>query len=165
MLENQKFQSAQVIGQGEPLTLDNLSPPRPSRWVVRLKAQVVAAVSGGLLTADEACRRYSLNLEEFTSWWRALDQSGIPGLRVTRPQEYRHLYDRGRPTQTQRFWSDRDYYRQRWHAERALAKAASQSNVAAIHEELAQRYQALVHPARATACSAEGNHPGGGEAQ
>jgi hypothetical protein len=80
MLENQKFRPAQVIGPlGEPLTLDSLPPPSTTRWVVRRKAEVVAAVAGGLLTVDEACQRYTLSLEEFTGWQRAVDRSGMPG--------------------------------------------------------------------------------------
>ena len=55
MIENQKFKPAQVIGPlGEPLTLDSLPPPSTTRWVVRRKAEVVAAVNGGLLTIDDA---------------------------------------------------------------------------------------------------------------
>ena len=81
MLENQKIRPAQVIGPlGEPLTLDSLPPASTTRWVVRRKAEVVAAVAGGLLTVDEACQRYTLSLEEFTSWQRAVDRSGMPGL-------------------------------------------------------------------------------------
>jgi Protein of unknown function (DUF1153) len=95
MLENQNFRPAQVIGPlGEPLTLDSLPPPQTTRWVVRRKAEVVAAVSGGLLTVDEACQRYSLSLEEFTGWQRAVDRSGMPGLRVTRIKHYRDVYER-----------------------------------------------------------------------
>src|SRR3954454_20995639 len=95
MLENQKIRLAQVIGPlGEPLTLDSLPPAETTRWVVRRKAEVVAAVSGGLLTVDEACNRYSLSLEEFTSWQRAVDRSGMPGLRVTRIKQYRDQYER-----------------------------------------------------------------------
>jgi hypothetical protein len=86
---------AQVIGPlGEPLTLDSLPPPSTTRWVVRRKAEVVAAVNGGLLTVDEACARYTLSLEEFASWQRAVDRSGMPGLRVTRIQHYKSLYER-----------------------------------------------------------------------
>ena len=56
MLENQKIRPAQVIGPlGEPLTLASLPPQGTTRWVVRRKAEVVAAVSGGLLSVDEAC--------------------------------------------------------------------------------------------------------------
>jgi hypothetical protein len=95
MLENQKIRPAQVIGPlGEPLTLASLPSPDTTRWVVRRKAEVVAAVSGGLLTVDEACHRYSLTLEEFTSWQRAVDRSGMPGLRVTRIKHYRNVYER-----------------------------------------------------------------------
>ena len=95
MIENQKIRPAQVVGPlGEPLTLESLPAPGTTRWVVRRKAEVVAAVNGGLLTVDEACARYSLTLEEFASWQRAVDRSGMPGLRVTRIQHYKLLYER-----------------------------------------------------------------------
>ena len=95
MMENQKFRPASVIGPlGEPLTLDTLPPSDTRRWVVRRKAEVVAAVNGGLLTVDEVCERYRLTLEEFAGWQRAVDRSGMPGLRVTRIQHYRSLYER-----------------------------------------------------------------------
>ena len=65
MLENQKFRPAQVIGPlGEPLTI------------------------------DEVCERYGLTVEEFAGWQRAIDRSGMPGLRVTRIQHYKSLYER-----------------------------------------------------------------------
>src|SRR5688500_17363246 len=95
MLENQKFRPAHVIGpRGEPLTLDSLPPAGTTRWVAPRQAEVGAAVSGGLLTVDEACERYSLSLEEFTGWQRAVDRSGMPGLRVTRIKHYRDVYER-----------------------------------------------------------------------
>ena len=95
MLENQKIRPAQVIGPlGEPLTIASLPPPETTRWVVRRKAEVVAAVNGGLLSVNDVCERYSLTLEEFASWQRAIDRSGMPGLRVTRIQHYRDLYER-----------------------------------------------------------------------
>ena len=94
-IETRHPRPAQVIGPlGEPLTLDSLPPPSTSRWVVRRKAEVVAAVNGGLLSVDEACERYGLSLEEFASWQRAVDRSGMPGLRVTRIQHYKSLYER-----------------------------------------------------------------------
>ena len=95
MIENQKIRPARVIGPlGEPLTLESLPKPGTTRWVVRRKAEVVAAVAGGLLTVDEACERYGLTVEEFAGWQRAIDRSGMPGLRVTRIQHYRSLYER-----------------------------------------------------------------------
>lgn len=93
MLENQDIRPATVIGPlGEPLTLNSLPSADTTRWVVRRKAEVVAAVRGGLLTLDEACERYSLSVEEFASWQSAVERSGIPGLRVTRLRYYRDLY-------------------------------------------------------------------------
>ncbi|HET9641071.1 MAG TPA: DUF1153 domain-containing protein [Allosphingosinicella sp.] len=94
-METRAPRPVQVIGPlGEPLTLDSLPPPSTTRWVVRRKAEVVAAVNGGLLSVDEACQRYTLSLEEFASWQRAVDRSGMPGLRVTRIQHYKSLYER-----------------------------------------------------------------------
>ena len=95
MIENQDIRPAQVIGPlGEPLTIDDLPKPSTKRWVMRRKAEVVAAVNGGLLTIDEVLERYSLTLEEFASWQRAMDRSGMKGLRVTRIQKYREGYER-----------------------------------------------------------------------
>ncbi len=96
MIKNNRNKPPKVIGPlGETLALDNLPPPSLNRWVIRRKAEVVAAVNGGLLTIDEACVRYGLTLEEFASWQRAVDRSGMQGLRVTRIQHYRNLYERG----------------------------------------------------------------------
>ena len=95
MIENQKIRPAKVIGPlGEPLTVDDLPPPSTKRWVVRRKAEVVAAVNGGLLSIDDVLERYGLTLEEFASWQRSVDRSGMQGLRVTRIQHYRDLYER-----------------------------------------------------------------------
>lgn len=95
MIENQDIRPAQVIGPlGEPLALTDLPPPSTRRWVVRRKAEVVAAVNGGLLSIDDVLERYGLTLEEFASWQRAVDRSGMQGLRVTRIQHYRELYER-----------------------------------------------------------------------
>jgi hypothetical protein len=74
MREYQTIGPAKVIGPlGEALTLDMLPPASPSRWTVRRKAEVVAAVSGGLLSFDDACKRYSLSVYEFTTWQRAVE--------------------------------------------------------------------------------------------
>ncbi|MDQ0838415.1 CtrA inhibitor SciP [Sphingomonas faeni] len=95
MIESQKTHPGKVIGPlGEQLTLDSLPPPSTTRWVVRRKAEVVAAVNGGLLSVDDVCARYGLTVEEFASWQRAIDRSGMPGLRVTRIQHYKSLYER-----------------------------------------------------------------------
>lgn len=80
----------QVIGPaGQPLTRGDLPPAGTRRWVIRRKAEVVAGVRGGLLTLEEACERYTLSVEEFLSWQRAIDRYGLLGLRTTRIQSYR----------------------------------------------------------------------------
>ena len=84
MIENQKIRPAKVIGPlGEPLTIESLPPPETTRWVVRRKAEVVAAVNGGLLSVDEVCERYRLTVEEFAGWQRAIDRSGMPSSRLS----------------------------------------------------------------------------------
>jgi len=82
--------TAQVYGPtGRPLTLADLPSANTHRWVIRRKAEVVAAVQGGLLTLEDACKRYSLSVEEFLSWQQAINENGLPGLRATRVQKYR----------------------------------------------------------------------------
>jgi hypothetical protein len=79
-----------VLGpDGSPLTIADLPPRETKRWVIRRKAEVVAAVRGGLISLDEACKRYTLSVEEFMSWQRAIDRHGLAGLRTTRVQHYR----------------------------------------------------------------------------
>jgi len=78
-----------LVEIGAGITLDRLPPPETKRWVIRRKAEVIAAVRAGVLTLEEACQRYSLSIEEFLSWQRLVDSHGLPGLRVTRLQDYR----------------------------------------------------------------------------
>jgi hypothetical protein len=93
MLQPQRLNSKgekYVIGPtGAPLTLSDLPPGDTERWVIRRKAEVVAAVRGGLLSLDEACERYRLTNEEFLGWQKSIDQHGLAGLRTTRIQQYR----------------------------------------------------------------------------
>ena len=88
-----------VIGpDGSPLTIADLPPQGTKRWVPYRKAEVVAAVRGGLLSLQEACSRYSLTVDEFRSWQDSIDQHGLGGLRTTRIQRYR-------PGHRRRAWS------------------------------------------------------------
>ena len=91
MGDDRRGRASYVIGpDGSPLTMADLPPPNTKRWVIRRKAEVVAAVRGGLLSLDEACRRYTLTVEEFLAWQRAIDRFGLAGLRATRVQQYRN---------------------------------------------------------------------------
>jgi hypothetical protein len=79
-----------VIGpDGSPLTIVDLPKPGTTRWVIRRKAEVIAAVRGGLLTLEEACGRYMLTVDEFLSWQHMIDLYGLAGLRTTKVQKYR----------------------------------------------------------------------------
>ncbi|HWV59366.1 MAG TPA: DUF1153 domain-containing protein [Sphingopyxis sp.] len=78
-----------VMGPLGPLTIDDLPSSGTIYWVGRRKAEVLAAIDGGLLSLEEACDRYRLSNEEIGSWRRSLDRSGLPGLRITKLQRYR----------------------------------------------------------------------------
>ncbi|MFC3694701.1 DUF1153 domain-containing protein [Chenggangzhangella methanolivorans] len=90
MSEMPRGRTKYVIGpDGSPLTIADLPPCDTKRWVIRRKAEVVAAVRGGLLSLEEACQRYTLTVEEFLSWQASIDRHGLAGLRTTRIQQYR----------------------------------------------------------------------------
>lgn len=90
MIEYTNSRPLRIIGpNSEILTRETMPPPGTTRWVASRKAQVVAAVESGLMTLDEVMHRYSLSLEEFYSWQRAMDRAGVPGLRVSWSQQDR----------------------------------------------------------------------------
>ncbi len=92
IMTDQKMRSRvrYVLGpDGSPLTIADLPPRNTKRWVIRRKAEVVAAVRGGLLSLEEACDRYRLTIDEFLSWQHSIEKHGLPGLRATRVQDYR----------------------------------------------------------------------------
>jgi len=90
MADKLKTRAKYVVGpDGSPLSIADLPPRDTRRWVIRRKAQVVAAVSGGLISLEEACQRYKLTLEEFLSWQSSINTHGLAGLRTTRIQQYR----------------------------------------------------------------------------
>ena len=79
-----------VIGpEGRPLTRDDLPPADTKRWIAWRKAEVVAAVRGGLISRRDACDRYRLSPEELRAWERVIGRHGLLGLRATWLQEYR----------------------------------------------------------------------------
>lgn len=160
MLENQKIVAATVVGPlGEPLSLETLPPSTTKRWVVRRKAEVIFAVNGGLLTLNQACDRYSISPEEFSSWQRAVERSGMPGLRVTRLKQYRDQHAREERYRSELVANipaygakrevaispicDSTYYAARAEAERELERQSPQRVIAAIHAQLASRYEQL----------------------
>jgi len=88
MVEPLQTRPKYVVGpDGAPLTIADLPPPDLGRWVIRRKAEVVAAVRG--VSLEEACSRYRLTVDEFLSWQHSVDRHGLAGLRITRTQQYR----------------------------------------------------------------------------
>jgi hypothetical protein len=68
---------------------DELPPAGIRRWVIRRKAQVVAAVESGRMSLDEVVSTYAISIEEFQVWQKMIERHGIYGLRSTRSQIYR----------------------------------------------------------------------------
>ena len=59
----------------------------------RRKARVVAAVEGGLITAEEAFARYAISEEEYECWKAAMSRFGMRGLCVTKINKVRSTVD------------------------------------------------------------------------
>ncbi len=80
---------AVTLPDGSVMTRADLPPSDTCRWVASRKAAVVKAVHGGLITEDEARKRYALSKEEFESWVNAVAYHGEVALKTTRLQEFR----------------------------------------------------------------------------
>ena len=78
-----------TLPDGSILTIADL-PPTDTRWVASRKNIVVQAVLHGLITRDEALRRYSLSEEEFDGWLDAVIRHGRAALKITSLQKYRN---------------------------------------------------------------------------
>lgn len=72
---------------------DGLPPLDTTRWVARRKAAVLAAITAGTLKRADACARYRISEAELRLWERAVKYAGVPGLRVTRVQIYRPVFE------------------------------------------------------------------------
>jgi len=78
-----------VMDTAPDSTIADLPPPDTERWVIQRKAAVVEAVRKGVISLEEACRRYSISTEEFLNWQRLVEMHGVAGLRVTQAKKYR----------------------------------------------------------------------------
>lgn len=79
-----------VIGPtAQYLTLSDLPDPKTKRWVPRRKAEVIHAIRGGLLSKQDAMKKYNLTNAELTEWESHYGSYGMSGLRVTHIQDYR----------------------------------------------------------------------------
>ena len=89
LMYNDNIEATVMGPNGKWLSLADLPAPDTKRWVPRRKAEVVAAVRGGLLSLEDACERYALTVEEFLSWQRNVERYGLHGLRATQQFEHR----------------------------------------------------------------------------
>ncbi len=55
----------------------------------------MAAIAAGVLSRAEACARYRISEAELRLGERAIACAGVPGLRVTRVQIYRPVFEAG----------------------------------------------------------------------
>ncbi|MBU2957453.1 DUF1153 domain-containing protein [Paracoccus sp. 1_MG-2023] len=77
-----------TLADGRILSIADL-PAVDTRWVASRKQTVVLAVAHGLITRDDAIRRYGLSDEEFDGWCSAIAKHGKAALKVTSLQRYR----------------------------------------------------------------------------
>jgi hypothetical protein len=85
---------AKTVG-GTKAEVEPLPPVDTTRWVARRKAAVLAAIVDGRLARAEACARYHISDAELRLWEHAVACAGVPGLRVTRVQIYRPVFEAG----------------------------------------------------------------------
>lgn len=77
-----------TLPNGVVLTVADL-PAVDTRWVASRKEIVVNAVRHGLISMDDALRRYGLSEEEFEAWRNAVEKHGRAALKVTALQRFR----------------------------------------------------------------------------
>ncbi|KEJ88374.1 CtrA inhibitor SciP [Sulfitobacter donghicola] len=82
---------AVTLADGTVMTSADLPPTKTRRWVASRKAAVVRGVVYGLITKDDALKRYSLSDDEFIEWVRAVSTHGEAALKTTMVQKYRQL--------------------------------------------------------------------------
>ena len=80
-----------TLPDGSSMSRADLPPVDTRRWVASRKAAVLKGVDSGLITAEEACRRYGLSEEELASWRNAMSQHGEQALKATAVQKFRQL--------------------------------------------------------------------------
>jgi hypothetical protein len=84
-----KTRPTSVAGPLGPVTIGDLPSTSTTYWVARRKAELLAAIDGGLIEIEVACETYRLSREELSAWRHARDRAGVPGLRVNRIRPHR----------------------------------------------------------------------------
>jgi len=77
------------LPDGSTMTRADLPSPETRRWVASRKAAVVRAVTGGLITREEAKETYVLSDDELMEWETAVRDHGEAALKATSVQKFR----------------------------------------------------------------------------
>ncbi|PIE15463.1 MAG: hypothetical protein CSA70_00160 [Rhodobacterales bacterium] len=80
---------AVTLPDGSVMTRADLPAADTVRWVASRKASVVRGVVYGLISQEDALKRYGLSREEFFEWVHAVSAHGEQGLKTTFLQKYR----------------------------------------------------------------------------
>ena len=80
---------AVTLANGTVMTRADLPDARTRRWVASRKASVVRAVSGGLISREEALEFYDLSAEKLDAWHAMVELHGEAALKATSVQRYR----------------------------------------------------------------------------
>lgn len=80
---------AVTLPDGSVISLADMPPRNTRRWVASRKAMVVRGVMYGLITQENAQKKYGLSSAEFEEWIRAVSEHGEGALKATSLQKYR----------------------------------------------------------------------------
>lgn len=68
--------------KGIPICINDLPASNETRWIKSKKEIVASAVRGGLLTIEEAGRRYRLSQEELDGWMERISSDVMAGAQI-----------------------------------------------------------------------------------
>jgi len=95
-----------AASSSRPGAAPSKAPPLIKRWPPAMKAKVLEEVRDGVLSLDEACKRYALSIEEYLTWQHGIELFGMAGLQVNKQQELRRIRTRSKKLSPEgRHWS------------------------------------------------------------
>ena len=78
-----------TLPDGTIMSRADLPPADTQRWVASRKVAVVRGVLYGLISQEQASRKYGITTEEFRSWVTAVVEHGEEALKTTNIKKYR----------------------------------------------------------------------------
>jgi len=86
--------------RGDVITPIDLPPPDTIRWTPNKKYIVVCAVRGGLISLEDALKRYHMEEKELSIWEKGFKDDGVTGLKSTHFQRRRQAKKQREAEQT-----------------------------------------------------------------